>query len=77
MQMEVNGMIEFNEEDLSPNLATLFAVQREQKIEQGTVERTRTIVLNMHVKQIPTEVIAEFIGVSFEDAQNIIEENSR
>lgn len=41
------------------------------------IERTRTIVLNMHAKHIPTEVIAEFIGVPIEDVQKNIEENSR
>ena len=40
------------------------------------IERTRTIVLNMHAKKIPTEVIAEFIGVPIEDVQKNIEENS-
>lgn len=66
-------MVQFDEEDQSPTPAALFATKQEQ----AAVERTRTIAWNMHVKQIPTEVIAEFIGVPFKDIQKIIEQNLR
>jgi len=62
-QKEVNDMVQFED--------------AEKEGIGHDIERTRTIVLNMHAKQIPTEVIAEFIGVPFENVQIIIEENSR
>ena len=65
-------MVQYDKEDQSPTLYALSATQQEH----GAVERTRIIAWNMHAKQIPTEVIAEFIGVPFEDVQKIIEENS-
>jgi len=63
MQEEVNSMVQFEDAE-------------KEGIGQD-IERTRTIVLNMHAKHIPTEVIAEFIGVPIEDVQKNIEENSR
>ena len=47
----------------------------EQGREQARVTRDREIVMNMHTKKIPTEVIAELTGIGLENVLRIIEEN--